>query len=437
MSQSPPQTSPLFIVGTADAAPAALASALWSCAGRRHPGLVGGVTGDLDVAFAPAGVARAETRVLALVQHPVASVAAALAQRQGAAAALQRWVDSARRLLRAAHRGGTQTLLVHGTEALTAPQALARALADWHPAYAASAADVSAEVARLAEAKAEVDQVLLMLAHLAVPSGCEALRLFDELLASCVPLGRECAAPALDVDGAAQAHARALAQARSAEDEGRRQLAAAQDTLRERDRTLDALRSDAELQSLLLRQAHEEIDGLRAQLAACERVATAGGGFRAARFELGHIEDRPPHRHIDLRLQQLRVGTLELPALQLRLLEHHGRPGIALFHGDEASALLSAWQATDTDGGRSVMLLVPDDVAGRDRLSRLGTSDWLHLRGLVDGLPHWLGAQPPDAGGVWSAVAARLSGRLAALPPRLRYDALQAEHDDAGPACCW
>ncbi len=138
-----------------------------------------------------------------------------------------------------------------------------------------------------------------------------------------------------------------------------------------------------------------------------------------------------PHRHFDATVVDVPVGDAVLPHLAVRLIEHHGRPGLLLFCDDEGLPPLSDWSIDGTEAGRPYTSLVPSDGPGAARLSRLARADWVRVAALAAHLEAALRADPALAGGRWPGVAARLCRQLAALPARLRYDGIQV---DAGPA---
>lgn len=137
-----------------------------------------------------------------------------------------------------------------------------------------------------------------------------------------------------------------------------------------------------------------------------------------------HVEGR--HLHLDLQLRDVHFDRRRSPDARLRLVEHLGRPGLALFSASPAARWLSSWETSGQEGETEYMLIVPGDAAGQAALARLGRTDWqvvadlsgLVLRGTLEG-----------GSARWAIVARRLCRELAAIPVRLRYDQLDVEHE--------
>ena len=140
-----------------------------------------------------------------------------------------------------------------------------------------------------------------------------------------------------------------------------------------------------------------------------------------------HMHDNGPHRHIDLRLEDLRLGERRVSTLPVRLVEHAGHPGF-LFWQSADSPVLHAWRQTGDEAGRAFMLLLPWTAEGREALLRLGRLDWQLVLGLARLLQRKFGEERDPARQRWAATAARLLRELESLPERLRYDVLHLRH---------
>jgi hypothetical protein len=134
--------------------------------------------------------------------------------------------------------------------------------------------------------------------------------------------------------------------------------------------------------------------------------------------------ERAPHRHLHFAVEHVRAGTRELPRLEVRLLDHLGRPGIVLFSAGQKQ-VLAAWQATGEEGGRPFMALIPSDPLGRSLLERMGTADWQLVNHLAQLVQRYLAGEESHLGVRWQTACARLCRQLADMPARLRYDRLQ------------
>lgn len=137
-----------------------------------------------------------------------------------------------------------------------------------------------------------------------------------------------------------------------------------------------------------------------------------------------HVEGQ--HRHLDLQLRDVQFGGRRRPDARVRLVEHLGRPGLALFSSPPAGTWLSAWKTSGEEGTGEYMLIVPGDATGQAMLSHFGRTDWqviADLAGLV------LRGTLECGSARWAGVARRLCRELAAMPVRLRYDQLDVEQD--------
>jgi hypothetical protein len=195
---------------------------------------------------------------------------------------------------------------------------------------------------------------------------------------------------------------------------------------------LAELQRDAELRQLQLEQAQEELDAAYERLAseASGRWRNAMGSHADALYVLDDVES-PPHRHLHVDLRHARLDDRHWDALEVRLLEHHGHPGLAYFAAGGAAEPVSAWQASGHENGREFMLIVPSDSAGQSLLTNLGSSDWRAVRGTVELLVQHLRLAKDDRAARWLLIALRLQSQLEAIPPRLRFDAAQVEADPA------
>jgi hypothetical protein len=160
-----------------------------------------------------------------------------------------------------------------------------------------------------------------------------------------------------------------------------------------------------------------------------------GGVLSAMSYDavtFGTVLDQPPHRHVDAHVHGLKRPGRVQEKMAVRLVEHQGRPGLALFE-DEGLKPISGWQTSGQEGARSFMLLIPQDAASARALGMLGSADWTLVTGIVQMLEAELGNNPFAAAPYWHSVATRLRLLLAELPSRLRYD-LAALSSEPQPA---
>jgi hypothetical protein len=376
--------------------------------------------------------------------------------------ALQRWGESVRAILRLVQRQGPRCLLLSTAEARRDPQTLAEAANDWlgRPELTLLAADA-------AQVASEADPLARAIAALLVQADGAARQLWQQLHACTVPLCAD-AGEAADSElgfnlrrdlapGPALARYRELTAAMQALggelEQSRRASEAAEQALQERlaapavnpatQAALDDLRQENGLLLLQLQQVQEELEHYVFENRKLQdrRAAAAPAAVGAATLEaldVGPSQDPPPHRGLDLVARNLRHGQRCFARLRLRLVEHLGRPGLAVFGAgpDEMAtgdaALFSTWSKSGQEDGQAFMLIVPSDHAARDLLLRLPRTDWELLEGLVAEIGrHLRGSQRAALAG-WAAVAQRLQHQLGELPPRLRYDDLEVDVSGSG-----
>ncbi len=142
---------------------------------------------------------------------------------------------------------------------------------------------------------------------------------------------------------------------------------------------------------------------------------------------IGGMHMQPPHAHLDLKLNHVQAPGGLQASLDVRLVEHEGRPGLALFKAPDQRAPLGHWREHGMEGDRHFMLVVPQDLKGAAALQQMPSSDWLFFNRLSSGLQSFLGSPAGQSGARWHAVAAKLNLLLEQSSARLRYDGLKVE----------
>jgi hypothetical protein len=181
-----------------------------------------------------------------------------------------------------------------------------------------------------------------------------------------------------------------------------------------------------------LLESRAEQDLLLAQFQAAQEefalLIRAGAGAASAHLGgsavIEYRRDEPPHRELRFACRDVSLGARILPVLRVKLVEHVGRPGLVLIADPDGAHALSHWHADGVEDDQEYMLLVPADATSKERLLRLGTTDWESLLDLA-ALLHTVVAAQSDLDERWPTVAARLQAELNALPARLRYDQLE------------
>jgi hypothetical protein len=353
--------------------------------------------------------------LIVCVGHPARHVANAIRGEDNLAARLDHWRIEARQLLSAVHMAPQRFLCLDLEEVDAWPAASATKLADWlhlerHPEIV--------PLGRMSEPA--VDELGQFLAYEMVRADKATTLIYDELLACCAVLSEEPLPALAPTVVAAADRYRSLLTPSAARSQGQLPATAGGSGQLQ---DLSAAQQENELLLLQLHQVQEELE--RYYLASKAEEQMAGLGL--SRLQVEHIRsepgsDEPPHRHLRLRLEGVSASGGRWSTLDARLVEHVGRPGLALFADGTGRKPLSAWQVGGHENGREFMLLVPSDAHGARLLQPMGSADWRLVTGLAELAQHHVQTLPIS--GPWRTVAARLCRQLVDLPARLRYDAL-------------
>jgi len=198
-----------------------------------------------------------------------------------------------------------------------------------------------------------------------------------------------------------------------------------------------------ELLLLQLHQVQEELEHYFLENRKLQRARLLNGGsegslLRAEGLRLGHAHDQKPHRHLNFTLEGANLGERTLGNVPLRLVEHHGRPGLAIFQpSGAAEPPLYHWKASGEENGQPYQLVVPQDPAGRDFLLAAPTSDLLLLRNGALILAAHLESSEDTASSPqkrdWSRVARFFAALTDDLTSRLHYDDIECTYEDRSP----
>jgi hypothetical protein len=338
--------------------------------------------------------------------------------------------------VRRVHRDAGQCLVIDAAEAAAAPDAMLRTVARWH--------STSFTQAPLTIAGMPLpDTLSLALAQQLCAHDAACAELFDELHAASALLVDHAVPPATGRAGS-DAPVRRYRELLATEVD-RQRLATLVETQTDELANSAILRSEAaaarqesELMLLQLHRVQEQLEHYYRQHKTLED-ASERFGWRGAHLPapgavrlLGQHK-HAPHLHLHFAMEDLRSGARAIPHLEVRLLDHLGRPGLVVFSARPNEAL-AAWQPTGDEAGRPFMALIPSDSQSRRLLERMGTADWQLINHLAQSIQHYLGSEGSDLGLRWQVTAARLCRQLIDLPPRLRYDRLElarVQSDDA------
>jgi hypothetical protein len=362
-----------------------------------------------------------EAVVIVLVDSPAAALSRWRSDERPVESMLSEWCEGVRRMLRLAHRRPRQWLFVDASEALSAPDAFAAALAQLEPLRGL---DVRVEVD--VDLATKADPIAEVIVEAIVRAQKPAAALFEELRASCIALDGSTTSERTDAHAALGRYRQQVSRIDAMAEQIRRAESDLQQARTWRDERDKAIAERAHV-LLALHEVQDEFE----RFAADSGEARMGTPSRSPSPDLKifDVEESAPHRHLRCELRGLKLPGRDVELAEVRLIEHRLKPGLALFRQPTGEALLSIWQPDGNEDGRDFMLLIPTDTQGRRRVEQLATSDWRTVKAIARLLEASITAYAA-ATPRWRIVAARLSLQLDALPLRFRYDSVQAAPDD-------
>lgn len=355
---------------------------------------------------------------------------------------LKAWEAAAQRIVRLVQKHLARCLVVLADEAQRHPAALRQRVARW-----------SGVELRIGPAAVTIaaDSLGSLLARGLAAEDAASTRAFSALYASCVPLveGSEAQPEAVDAVACVEGYHRLLRAAAASQafetrlqslirdqDRSRQDMQAVREAL-ETER--GAHRRAVQEQELLLVQLHQVQEELERYYLAWRQLDSGAGvgasgatALQVDAVEIGLERDTPPHCEIGVVLRGVRAGGRLLPHVEARLVEHHGRPGLALFETVGQPTPLMAWRAGASEGERAYMLLVPADEVAREVLQSLGSGDWQFVTGVATAVAAALADTDAALAGRWRIAATRLRQQLAGLPDRLRFDGVEVAAGENG-----
>ena len=378
--------------------------------------------------------ARLRQASVLLVGSPISAGLAAFQEGGSIASALQRWT--------------AQADLIEASASESAPIMLAEAALATPDAYAEAIFKLTgARLSPRVVAPSPQPDLALTQAILAVVAGDSALRrLYQLLRARAKPLapGDHAVAewPALHARYPLSAtYLDAFAETLRRESELTRKLEqlnaerAAASVSPELQAELEEAKRGGDLLLIQLHQVQEELEHYYLQWREAEtaleqakkhRAPAFPGDARISGLSLGEARTDGPYSSLDAVLAEASSGGREWRNLPIRLVEHHGAPGLAVF-ADPATAPLSVWQPHGSEAGRPFMLLVPSDTGFSALWQAFPTAEWQLLLGILEHLEATLREGAREDHVRWLQVAQRLRLQMYELPPRFRYDQLRVE----------
>ncbi len=136
--------------------------------------------------------------------------------------------------------------------------------------------------------------------------------------------------------------------------------------------------------------------------------------------------DEAPFRQVDFLLSKVTGLGCDIEDLLLRLVEHHGQPGLAIFEVPGLTRQMSSWQHSGDEGERAFMLVVPSDAKAKRLVQRMPAREWAIFNELTRLIEDAVRTNRVTNGvsDRWLVVARRLRQQLTDLPACFRYDRL-------------
>lgn len=197
---------------------------------------------------------------------------------------------------------------------------------------------------------------------------------------------------------------------------------------------LEATRRDNDMLQAQARQVVDELVFYHAERSAQKKASAApqvddagiyplGPMLSVASVEFDEPRETPPHRELAFVAHDVGLRGRHWDTIRGRLVEHHGRPGLVIF-GDAGHEPLVGWTETGAEEGHGYVLLIPSDANSLLGLTRLASSDWTMLSGLIEQIVAAL--QHGQRSASWLRAATRLHQEWCEMPVAFRYDAVAA-----------
>jgi chemotaxis protein histidine kinase CheA len=195
------------------------------------------------------------------------------------------------------------------------------------------------------------------------------------------------------------------------------------------DKQLKVSAQENELMLLQLHQVQEELEHYYLECRKLEAAAASipsMGLIEMSAAEVLPVTERAawPHRELTFTLRQVRVAERAIPEATVRLVEHHGHPGLVVFGSGQNPPLLASWQQSGEEDGQPYSLLIPSDANSLPIFSAMDSTDWLVTQTLAALFEKRLSDPSLQLAAHWKQLARRLREQLQEMPCRFRFGSL-------------
>lgn len=175
-----------------------------------------------------------------------------------------------------------------------------------------------------------------------------------------------------------------------------------------------------------IHSAHLESEGFFEEWKTLEAVSDYHQ-LKVGAVSRGDEKSTPTHSHLDFSFERLELLDRRWPRLAVRLVEHKGHAGIALFDSPtETTRPLFHWKPLGIENGSGYMLFVPTDKPALESLVALPATDLVLLQCLTARILGHLSVHDESSPARWTTVARRLLQQIEEIPERLHYDSVSA-----------
>jgi hypothetical protein len=127
------------------------------------------------------------------------------------------------------------------------------------------------------------------------------------------------------------------------------------------------------------------------------------------------------HSHLGFELKKVDYLLRSWTYLHVRLLLHHGKPGILFFNSQVPP--LNSWSQDGIENGQSFKLFIPHDQKSMNELVRALGSDLFFVKEIACKIYLHLIDHRSEGNSInWSVVASQLISQIEELPERMHYD---------------
>jgi hypothetical protein len=140
----------------------------------------------------------------------------------------------------------------------------------------------------------------------------------------------------------------------------------------------------------------------------------------------GSSHETGEHQHINYMLKDISHLGRKFSRLDVRIVEHHGNPGVAIMKPIAEERPFYAWEKHGEENGQDYMLIIPTSKNGNDWLERATTNDLLLYKDIVSYAA--VKIKQNGANKNWADACRSILISLRGLSKRVHYDDIKLEN---------